>query len=79
MNYKEYIELGFTRHDLDDSVEKDNTGYGGYILIYQLNKKILIEVYYDELQTPRLFIEKKDDKFSIIDLSIEQLNKLVNN
>ena len=79
MNYKEYIELGFTRHDLDDSVEMDNTGYGGYILIYQLNKKISIEVYYDELQTPRLCVDKKDNKFAIIDLSIEQLNKLVNN
>lgn len=79
MNYKEYIELGFTRHDLEDSVEMDNTGYGGYILIYQLNKKILIEVYYDELQTPRLFVDKKDNKSAIIDLSIEQLIKLVNN
>ena len=79
MNYKEYIELGFTRHDLEDSVEMDNTGYGGYILIYQLNKKILIEVYYDELQTPRLYVDKKDNKSSIIDLSIEQLIKLVNN
>ena len=77
MNYKEYIELGFKRHDLDDSVEMDNTGYGGYFLKYQLNKKISIEVYYDELQTPRLFIEKKDDKYGIIDLSLEQLNKLV--
>lgn len=79
MNYKEYIELGFTRLDLDDSVEMDNTGYGGYILKYQLNKKISIEVYFDELQNPRLFIEKKDSKYSIIDLSIEQLHKLVNN
>jgi hypothetical protein len=79
MKYKEYIELGFTREDINDRVEMDFSGYTGYFLNYKVIKNVTIEVYYNELNNPKLYIEKEDGKFQIIDLSIEQLHKLVNN
>ena len=32
MNYQDYIDFGFQRIDLDDSVEFKQTGYGGFAL-----------------------------------------------
>jgi hypothetical protein len=79
MKYKEYIELGFTREDINDRVEMDFSGYTGYFLNYKVIKNVTIEVYYNELNNPKLYIEKEDGKYEIIDLSIQQLHKLVNN
>ena len=79
MKYKEYIDLGFIREDINDSVEMDCSGYSGYFLNYKVTQNVTIEVYYNELDNPKLYIEIEDGKFQIIDLSIEQLHKLVNN
>jgi hypothetical protein len=81
MRYKKYIDLGFKRHDLNDNLVMERTGYKGYYLTYKLNEKTSIEVYWNELDNPRLFTEKNDDgDFYIIKITAEQvLNILTNN
>lgn len=67
MTYKEYIQLGFKRTDMRDSVVFDQTGYHGYYLEKKISKKMSIFVYHDELDKPRLYIKKKDvDQWHII-------------
>lgn len=59
MKYKEYIELGFKRHDLNDNVEFNNTGYYGFSLEKIVNKKLSICVSCGELDKPKLYIKKR--------------------
>ena len=82
MRYKKYIDLGFKRYDLNDNVVMERTGYKGYYLTYELNEKALIEIYWDELDSPKLFIKKNNDSntFCSIKITAEQvLNILTNN
>jgi hypothetical protein len=80
MRYKKYIDLGFKRHDLNDNFVMERKGYSGYYLTYQLNEKTSIEVYWDELDSPRLFTEKNDDSnsFHIIKITTEQVLNILN-
>ena len=59
MKYKDYIEMGFERVDINDSVELDQTGYGGFILTRELNDRIAIEVSSGELDKPNMYIQKR--------------------
>jgi hypothetical protein len=58
MEYSKYIELGFERIDMNDSFEQKKTGYSGYSLNKQITDRILIEVYWSELETPKMYIKK---------------------
>jgi len=58
MNYENYINLGFKRIDMNDNVEFKQTGYYGFVLTKQVNKKIVIEVTAGELDKPKLYIKK---------------------
>lgn len=59
MKYKEYIDLGFVRTDFDDSEEINRTGYGGFSLEKELKEGFSIIVDSEDLQSPRLYIEKE--------------------
>ena len=80
MKYKKYIDLGFKRIDLNDDIVIKRTGYSGYYLTYQLNEKTSIEVYWDELDNPRLFIEKNNNEcsFHIIKITTKQVLNILN-
>ena len=60
MNYKEYLNLGFKRVNLDDNVEECQTGYKGYFLFKRLSSRMYLEVYYREMNEPILVIKPKD-------------------
>lgn len=60
MNYQEYIDLGFNRYDMNDSVEFKQTGYHGFSLERHLNERLSIYACYGELDQPRLCIKKGD-------------------
>ena len=72
MNYQEYIDLGFERIDINDEVSFKRNGYKGFILTKKLRKGVNIEVCSDNLDQPRLYIEKKDQD---IENFILRLNK----
>ena len=72
MNYQEYIDLGFERIDINDEVSFERNGYKGFILTKKLRKGVNIEVCSDNLNQPRLYIEKKDHD---IECFILRLNK----
>lgn len=72
MNYQEYIDLGFERIDINDEVSFERNGYKGFILTKKLRKGVNIEVCSDNLDQPRLYIEKKDHD---IECFILRLNK----
>ena len=42
MTYQDYINLHFTRWDVNDSVEISQTGYGGFHLERKINDRIPI-------------------------------------
>lgn len=80
MRYKDYIELGFKRFDMKDSVEFDNTGYPGYVLEKHINKKMMVCVNAGELEEPVLFIKKRHSdiqysRFKITPEAVEDLFK----
>ena len=78
MNYKDYINLGFTRHEMNDSVERDRTGYGGFSLEKELKDGIAICVYSSELDKPKLYIRKfKKQTHHIIEMSEESAWDLI--
>lgn len=60
MDYKKYIDLGFERTDMNDSVEFDQTGYSGFALEGNVNDKISVCVTSGELDKPKLYIKKKE-------------------
>lgn len=70
MTYKDYINRGFTRTNLDDNVEFNNTGYGGYSLEKKVNDKMAISVHFSELDKPKLYISKNDNSETYHILSI---------
>ena len=77
MKYEDYIKLGFKRHDMDDNVEFKLTGYYGFYLRFDLNKKASIQVYNGELDKPKLYVKKPtSDSFYITILTKEQLINL---
>ncbi len=58
MEYQEYIKLGFTRGDTNDSVEFKRTGYSGFYLEKKVNKRLSISVNAGELDRPKLYLKK---------------------
>jgi hypothetical protein len=79
MNYQEYIELGFKRHDLDCAVEMKQTGYGGFSLEKKL-KSFSIGVTSPELDKPKLYIPKTNSEtYHIIPISTECVIDLCSN
>ena len=61
MIYQDYIDLGFTRVDTNDSVEYNRTGYHGFILSKQINERVFIELCAGEFDRPKLYIKKSYD------------------
>lgn len=58
MRYIDYIELGFKRKDMNDDVEFQKTGYGGFVLTKKVSRNIHIEISSPDL-TPTMFINKE--------------------
>jgi hypothetical protein len=72
MIYEQYINQGFKRTDITDSVEFRQTGYYGFFLSKKVNNKMSIEVSSSELEKPRLYIKKQnDEKYHILPITIE--------
>jgi hypothetical protein len=77
MTYKDYIDLGFERTDIDDCYLFNQTGYSGYLLSKELIKGISIEVYYT-LHDPKLYIKRGEDQYHIIPIKPEIIKDLIN-
>jgi hypothetical protein len=78
MTYKEYIDLGFKRTDLDCSVEFNQTGYSGFALEKKINKKILISVESGNLDKPKLYIKKRNSEtYHIMPISTDAVCDLI--
>ena len=58
MKYKEYIDLGFERTDMEDQVEFKETGYYGFSLEKVLSDRVRLGVSSGELDKPKLYIKK---------------------
>jgi hypothetical protein len=78
MTYNEYIELGFTRLDINDPIELKNLGYGGFVLEYNLNRNMLIEAHFTELYNPKLYIKRPGtETYTIIPITGEIVKDLI--
>lgn len=72
MDYKKYIDLGFKRHDSNDQVEFNQTGYRGFSLEKIISEKISICATSGKLDKPKLYIKKRNqDTYHIMDISCE--------
>jgi hypothetical protein len=58
MRYKDYIDLGFTRTEIDDKVEVDDNGYAGYSLERIVSENIKVYVHWLSLNNPTLIVNK---------------------
>ena len=77
--YKKYIDLGFKRTDMNDTVEFKSTGYYGFCLEKKVNKKMMICVCAGELDKPSLYIKKShSDTYHIIKITFECVEDLLN-
>ena len=78
MTYKEYINLGFRRTELNCKATELETGYGGFALTKNINENLMIEVCGDELKSPKLYIRKGDgDSYHIFKITPEAVKDLV--
>lgn len=72
MTYQKYIDLGFKRTDMNDSVEFKQTGYCGFALEKVINKKQMVCVVSGELDNPKLYIKKRNSEtYHIISISVD--------
>ena len=62
MEYKKYIDLGFKRINMHDSVEYKQTGYPGFTLTKEINSIISVEVSSGELDKPKMYIKKRNSE-----------------
>lgn len=70
MYYKQYIELGFVRTDMNDKVEFDQTGYYGFALEKKINDNMMVCVTSLDLHKPKLYIKKRgEETYNIIEIS----------
>lgn len=60
MTYKEYIDRGFVRTDLDDNVRLNETGYGGFTLQRKYDNFLTVAVTDGELDSPKLYFDNGD-------------------
>jgi hypothetical protein len=80
MTYKDYIDLGFTRCELNCKVTELETGYGGFALTKNINEKMMIELCNDDLKSPKLYICKGDgDSYHIFKITPEAVKDLLSN
>ena len=80
MNYQEYIDLGFKRTDINDTVVQNNTGYSGFYLSKILTDRITLETYWNELKAPKMYIKKlHSDTCHILDITPEIVEDLCSN
>ena len=78
MTYKEYIDLGFKRGELNDQVLFNQIGYSGYYLELTIAKNVSIEVCNDKLDEPKLYIGKDgSDNCLITKITKDQILELV--
>lgn len=80
MRYQEYIDMGFERYNLNCSVEKAATGYGGYQLTYSLTNTACIVVVYPELDKQRLHLDTGEELYSrnvIVDITQDIMLDLI--
>lgn len=67
MDYIKYRKLGFKRTNMNDNIEKNKTGYGGFVLSKQINDKMSVQVCSSELDKPKLYIKKnKSETYHIV-------------
>lgn len=78
MDYKEYIDLGFSRLECDDNIEYERIGYCGFILIRTLTNGVYIEASSKDLNNPKLYIkEKMNGNYYSLLLNKEQILQLL--
>lgn len=78
MKCQEYIDLGFERIDLNDSVEFKNTGYSGFCLEKVLSSNVSISVCSGDLDKPKLYIKKAfGDNYHILQMNGEIVKDLL--
>lgn len=78
MNYKEYIQLGFERIEMNDSVMQDTTGYSGFILTKKITDRIFIEVCFPELDKPKMYIRKPNsDTCHIVPITADVVRDII--
>jgi hypothetical protein len=71
MKYIDYINRGFERCELNDTVQYEETGYKGYYLVKKLTKKVTVQVWDSDLDNPVLHIEQKEGEFISFPLTPE--------
>ena len=77
MTYSQYINLGFTRHEMNDQIEFNQTGYTGYSLSAEIDNKLSVCVSSGELDRPKLYIKKPDgDSYHILLITPEMVRDL---
>lgn len=77
MNYSDYIDLGFERHDFNDNVVFKETGYSGYYLEKEINNRMSILAVFGKLDKPRLYIQKgNSDNQHIIQLTSDMVRDM---
>jgi hypothetical protein len=80
MEYQEYIDLGFIRKEMNCGVEFKQTGYYGFALEKEVNKRQMICVISGELDKPKLYIKKRNNKiYHIISIPTEAVIDLCMN
>ena len=74
MEYQKYIDLGFERTEMSCGVELSQTGYGGFTLEKEVNKRQMVCVTSGELDKPKLYIKKRNsESYHIIQISPEMV------
>lgn len=77
MKYKDYIELGFERVDLDCNVEFDESGYGGFALSKAIAQNVVIEAVNGELDKPKIYIELGNGSTIVVHTTCEDVQNIV--
>lgn len=62
MEYQKYIDLGFTRTEMNCGVEFKQTGYYGFALEKKLNDRVMVCATSGELDNPKLYIKKRNSE-----------------
>ena len=73
MKYIDYINRGFERCEMNDTVQYEETGYKGYYLKKKLTKKVTVQVWDSELDKPKLYIKEKTGDFIVLPLTGEMV------
>ena len=73
MKYIDYINRGFERCEMNDTVQYEETGYKGYYLKKKMTKKVTVQVWDSELDKPKLYIKEKTGDFIVLPLTVEMV------